>query len=51
MNKYFTLLLNIEYIMSLLVTKQQISCVLSINLDYIHEINNYSETESVFSKN
>jgi hypothetical protein len=45
------LLLNIEYMMSLLVTKQQISCVWSKSLDCIHEINNYSETESVLSKN
>jgi hypothetical protein len=26
--------------MSLLITKQHIYCVLSMNLDYIHEINN-----------
>jgi hypothetical protein len=50
-NKYFNLLLNIVHMMSLLVTKQQVSCVWSMNFDYIHERNNYSETESAFSKN
>jgi hypothetical protein len=38
-NKYFILLWYIEYIMSLLITKQNIYCALSMNLDYVYEIN------------
>jgi hypothetical protein len=36
--------------MSLLVTKWHISCVWSMNLDYMYKRNNYTETKSVFSK-
>jgi hypothetical protein len=49
-NKYLNLLLNIEHIMSLFITKQYVSCVLSINLDYTQEKNCQNNTKSVFSK-
>jgi hypothetical protein len=49
--KYFTLLLNIEYVMCLSVTKWLFSCVQTTNLNYINEGNKFSKIKSIFSKN